>query len=41
MKDFKAWHQLKGNLHTREDIPVFSQREIWWCSIGCNIETIA
>ena len=36
-KDFAHWHPLKKQLHERQDVPSFEEREIWWCSIGANI----
>ena len=36
-KDFIGWHALKEQLHDRQEVPTFQEREIWWCSIGANI----
>lgn len=37
-KDFLSWHTEKQRIHglTKEDI-YFSEREIWWCSVGLNV----
>ncbi|MGB0720224.1 MAG: type II toxin-antitoxin system PemK/MazF family toxin [Bdellovibrionales bacterium] len=37
MKDFETWHRLKQILDNKDGIPTFSEREIWWCSVGANI----
>ena len=36
-KDFASWHELKSELHFHAELPLFKQREIWWCSIGANV----
>ena len=36
-KDFAKWHVLKTKIQDSESIPLFSQQEIWWCSLGANI----
>jgi mRNA interferase MazF len=37
-KDFTKWNTLKQDLHQkRPEHIVFKERDIWWCSIGCNI----
>lgn len=36
-KDFQKWHTLKKNIDTSHDPPLFSEREIWWSSIGVNV----
>lgn len=38
-KDFDAWQPLKKTIHRKDksDIPYFSNREIWFCHVGCNI----
>lgn len=37
MNEFSAWLNLKKELHLRESLPTFHEREIWWCSLGKNI----
>ena len=37
MKDFERWHILKCEIDANRNVPVFSEREIWWCSIGTNV----
>jgi mRNA interferase MazF len=36
-KNFDQWNRLKQNLDSKERLPTFKQREIWWCSLGLNI----
>jgi mRNA interferase MazF len=36
-KDYLKWYRLKAEIHSREFTGNFSEREIWWCSIGVNI----
>jgi mRNA interferase MazF len=37
MKDFDTWNIRQRKIEQREGLPVFHEREIWWCSIGVNI----
>ena len=39
MKDFTRWSQMKEQLDAldRKYIPIFHEREIWWCSVGLNV----
>lgn len=37
VKDFDSWHKVKQKLDVRHPVPVFHEREIWWCSMGVNI----
>lgn len=37
IKDFKTWHELKAGINDSTRLPSFSEREIWWCSIGANV----
>lgn len=38
IKDFDNWAKLKPTLHDKDKTKVFfKERDIWWCSIGCNI----
>lgn len=36
-KDFNNWIKLKEQLHNNKELPLFRERDIWWCSIGSNI----
>ena len=38
-KDFDGWNGVKKGLHTRKDTDnlYFSERDVWWCSLGVNI----
>jgi hypothetical protein len=35
-KDFDNWSNLKQELQQRRP-PLFSEKQIWWCVVGCNI----
>ena len=38
MKNFDEWNELKKKIESKEkQIPIFREREVWWCSIGLNI----
>lgn len=36
-KDFATWHGVKQHIDTETKVPFFTEREIWWCSIGLNV----
>ncbi len=36
-KNFRRWNSLKEELHKKEKIIYFRERDIWWCSLGLNI----
>src|SRR3972149_11433241 len=36
-KEFLKWHVLKSDLDRQAVSAKFQEREIWWCSLGCNI----
>ncbi len=36
-KDFDKWNTVKQALDQREQLPVFNEREVWWCSVGMNV----
>ena len=36
-KDFKKWHDKKGNIDKVNKRPFFHEREIWFCHLGLNI----
>lgn len=37
MKDYNAWNAKKKIIEAREAVPEFSERDIWWCSLGLNV----
>lgn len=37
VKDFDNWILKKKSINSRSEQPFFREREIWWCSLGCNI----
>jgi mRNA interferase MazF len=37
MKDYKNWHSIKSEIEKTGQEKKFSEREIWWCSLGENI----
>ena len=39
IKNFLDWFAIKPILDKTNKYPVFSERDIWWCSIGVNIGT--
>jgi mRNA interferase MazF len=36
-KDFDAWNVVKKSLNKRRKLPNFSERDIWFISVGTNI----
>jgi mRNA interferase MazF len=36
-KNFDLWNSLKKGLEARSSVPEFSERDIWWCSLGLNV----
>jgi len=34
---FNEWNLLKQKINKIEKPPFFTQKDIWWCSVGCNI----
>ena len=36
-KDYKRWHELKSKIEGDNKLPLFHEREIWWCSVGNNV----
>jgi mRNA interferase MazF len=37
-KDFDGWAELKPKLHSINKANIyFQERDVWWCSLGCNI----
>lgn len=36
-KDFLSWHTEKQKIHNLDRKSYFSEKEIWWCSVGLNI----
>lgn len=38
IKNFDKWNSKKKSINNLEGRPFFNEREIWWCSIGVNID---
>lgn len=36
-RDYVAWYKLKAEIEYKRKAPEFSERDVWWCSIGANI----
>lgn len=36
-KDYTLWHAKKAEIEARGRVPQFSERDIWWCSLGLNV----
>ena len=36
-KDFDRWNTIKKKTHGKKMPPLFSEREVWWCTLGINI----
>ncbi len=36
-KEFQKWHNLKSKIDGEHQSPPFSEREVWWCSLGANV----
>lgn len=36
-RNYVAWYKLKAEIEHKRDAPEFSERDVWWCSIGANI----
>ena len=37
-KDFDGWNKRKQEINSSKDAPFFNEREIWWCSLGINVD---
>jgi mRNA interferase MazF len=37
MKDYDTWNKKKKELEEKTHAPEFSERDIWWCSLGLNL----
>jgi mRNA interferase MazF len=37
MKEYDKWNSAKKTLEARTVVPDFSERDVWWCSIGVNV----
>lgn len=37
MSEFDNWNILKQKIDENNTVPLFKEREIWWCAIGQNI----
>ena len=36
-KEFDKWNTKKKDLHGRQRVLFYHEREIWWCALGVNI----
>ena len=36
-RNYVGWYRLKAALNEKQVAPDFSQRDVWWCSLGANI----
>ena len=36
-KDFDSWNKEKKEINSHDELVLFHEREIWWCSIGINV----
>lgn len=36
-RNYIAWYKLKAQIEHTRQAPEFSERDVWWCSIGANI----
>jgi mRNA interferase MazF len=36
-KDFDKWNTIKKEIHAKQLLPLFSEREVWWCQLGVNV----
>lgn len=36
-RDYVGWYRLKADIQKNRQAPDFSERDVWWCSIGANI----
>jgi mRNA interferase MazF len=36
-KDFDSWNKIKKHRQDKNDLPLFSEREVWWCALGVNV----
>lgn len=36
-KDFENWSEIKPDIHSKDKVPLFQEKQIWWCSVGVNI----
>lgn len=37
VKDFEGWNKVKQKIDNEHELPLFNEREIWWCSVGVNV----
>lgn len=37
-KDFQPWCKKKRDIHESTSCPLFKEREVWWCSVGTNVQ---
>ena len=36
-KDFTRWHLQKTKISNEGSVPLFHEREVWWCALGTNV----
>lgn len=36
-KDFDNWNKRKKETHAKQSLPLFTEREVWWCQLGVNV----
>lgn len=36
-KDFDNWNKIKKETHIKKTLPLFAEREVWWCQLGVNV----
>jgi mRNA interferase MazF len=36
-KNFEDWNLKKKEIHIKNKAPLFTEREVWWCSLGINV----
>lgn len=37
-KDFQSWCSKKHEIHEQAAFPLFKERDVWWCSVGTNVQ---
>ena len=36
-RNYVSWYRLKAKIENIDEVRLFQEREIWWCSLGANI----
>lgn len=36
-KDFDGWNEVKKGINDHAHMPLYHEREIWWCKLGTNV----